>query len=352
MLNFYLCFLTSFLVAFASIPSIIRIANRHSLFDEPNERKMHTNRIPLLGGIAIFAASLFAFTIWAAPYFESQHLFIIAALIIIFFFGLRDDIAPLAPFKKLSGQVIASLIVILYCNVRLNGLNGLFGIHSLSWFSSILWTVFAMLFIINAFNLIDGIDGLSSGLGIISSFVFGFLFYIYGDFLMSVLAFSLCGALFGFIPFNFYKAKIFMGDTGTMTTGFILAILSVHFMELSRNVPASPLFSYNSAPTLVISTLIIPVIDMMRVFIIRIIKFRSPFSADRNHIHHRLLELGLNPAQVCIILYLINILFVIAAWNFRNSNSGTFFYILVFSAFFLTQLPQIWLKFKKKRQIV
>ena len=351
MLNFFLCFLTSFLIAFASIPSIIRIANRLSLFDEPNERKIHNNRIPLLGGIAIFAASLFSFTIWAAPYFESQHLFIIASLIIIFFFGLRDDIAPLAPLKKLSGQVIASLIVVLYCNIRLSGLHGLFGIHSLSWISSVLWTVFAMLFIINAFNLIDGIDGLSSGLGIISSFVFGILFFVYGDFLMSVLAFSLCGALFGFIPFNFYKARIFMGDTGTMTTGFILALLSVHFMELSREVTVTSWFSYYSAPTLVLSALIIPVIDMMRVFIIRIIRLRSPFSADRNHIHHRLMMLGLNPAQACIILYMINILFVIAAWVFRDRNAVTVFYVFMFSAFILTQLPQLWLMIKKKKQI-
>ena len=351
MMNFFLCLITSFLVAFASIPSIIRIANRLSLFDEPNERKMHNNRIPLLGGIAIFAASLFSFTIWAAPYFESQHLFIIAALILIFFFGLRDDIAPLAPLKKLSGQVIASLIVILYCNIRLSGLHGLFGIHSLSWISSVVWTIFVMLFIINSFNLIDGIDGLSSGLGIISSFVFGILFYVYGDFLMSVLAFSLCGALLGFIPFNFYKAKIFMGDTGTMTTGFILALLSVHFMEFSREVSISSWFNYSSAPTLVLAALIIPVVDMMRVFTIRIIRLRSPFSADRNHIHHRLLMLGLNPAQACLILYLINILFVIAAWVFRNENAVNVFYILIISAFILTQLPQLWLMIKKKKQI-
>jgi len=243
MQNFFLCFLTSFLVAFASIPSIIRIAQKLSLFDEPNERKMHNNRIPLLGGIAIFAASLFSFTIWAAPFFESQHLFIIAALIIIFFFGLRDDIAPLAPLKKLSGQVIATLIVILYCNFRLNSLHGVFGIYELSWIVSVFWTVFVMLFIINAYNLIDGIDGLSSGLGIISSFVFGILFFVYGDYIMSVLAFSLCGSLSGFIPFNFYKARIFMGDTGTITTGFILAMLSVHFMELTREFSFDSVFN-------------------------------------------------------------------------------------------------------------
>jgi UDP-GlcNAc:undecaprenyl-phosphate GlcNAc-1-phosphate transferase len=351
MFHFFLCFLTSFLIAFASVPSIIRIANRLSLFDEPNERKLHSNSIPLLGGIAIFAASLFSFTIWAAPYFESQHLFIIAALIIIFFFGLRDDIAPLAPLKKLSGQIIATGIVILYCNIRFEGLYGLFGIHSLSWTPSVLWTLFAMLFIINAFNFIDGIDGLATGLGIISSFAFGILFFTYGDFLMSVLAFALCGALTGFLPYNFYKAKIFMGDTGSMVTGFILSVLSIHCMKLLREEP-SGLFIYNYAPVLVLSTLIIPVVDMMRVFIIRLIKFRSPFSADRNHIHHKLLELGLTPAQSCCILYSVNIIFIIASWFLRGENPLVVFYIMLFSAIILTQLPMILLMNKKNRQII
>lgn len=352
MLNFFLCYLTAFLVAFASIPSIIRIANRLSLFDQPNERKTHTNKTPLLGGIAIFAGTIFSFTIWATLYFESQHLFIIAALIIIFFFGLRDDIAPLAPIKKLSGQVIASLIVILYCDIRLQDLHGIFGIHTLSWVTSVLCTLFVMLFIINAYNLIDGIDGLSSGLGIISSCVFGILFFIYSDFLMSMLAFSLCGALSGFIPYNFHKAKIFMGDTGTMTMGFILAFLSIHFMELTKTTIVNSWFSYLSAPVLVLALLIIPVVDMIRVFTIRIIKFRSPFSADRNHIHHRLLQMGFSPSQTCTILYTINFFFVIAAWIMRDANPLILFYVFLVSAFILTQLPQLWMIVKKKKQIV
>jgi UDP-GlcNAc:undecaprenyl-phosphate GlcNAc-1-phosphate transferase len=352
MFNFFLCFLTSFFVAFASIPTIIRVANRLSLFDEPDERKMHSDRIPLLGGIAIFASTVFTFTIWAAPFFESHHVFIIAALIIIFFFGLRDDISPLAPLKKLSGQVIASLIVILFCNIRLEDFHGFLGIHSLDYIPSVCFTLFAMLFIINSYNLIDGIDGLSSGLGIISSGLFGILFYIYGDYLMSVLSFSLCGALSGFIPYNFYKAKIFMGDTGTMTTGFILALLSIYFLELTRETTTSLSSLYFSAPVLVLSALIIPVIDMMRVFIIRIIHFRSPFSPDRNHIHHRLLQIGLSPAVACGILYLVNILFVAAAWFSRNQNPFLVFYILIFSGFMLTQLPQVWLMLKKNKQVV
>lgn len=349
MMHFFFCFLTSFLVAFASIPSIINIANRLSLYDEPNERKLHNDRIPLLGGISIFAASLFSFTIWAAPYFEPPHLFIIAALIIIFFFGLRDDIAPLAPLKKLAGQVIASIIVILYCDVRLQGLHGLFGIHALGWAASILWTLFAMLFIINAINLIDGIDGLASGLGIIASIVFGILFFVYGDWLMTVLAFALCGSLCGFIPYNFHKAKIFMGDTGSMITGFILAMFAIYFMELTRRIVVDNWFNYYATPVIVLSALIIPIVDMIRVFSIRLLKFQSPFSADRNHIHHRLLQIGFNQVQTCIILYTATILFIVAAWILRQQDALIVFYILVGSAFILVHLPHFWTMIRKSK---
>ncbi len=351
MLPFFLCFLTAFVVALASIPSIITIANRHSLYDEPNERKLHTDRIPLLGGIAIFGAGIFSFTIWAAPYFEPNNLFIIAALIIIFFFGLRDDIAPLAPLKKLSGQIIACAIVILYCDIRLRGLHGLFGIHTLSLSTSIIWTLFAMLFIINAYNFIDGIDGLAAGLGMIASIMFGALFLIDGQHLFAVIAFSLCGALGGFLPYNFYRARIFMGDTGSMVTGFILSILAIQFLESSHDGSSGNLFGYGSAPLIVLSALIIPVVDMMRVFILRIIRFRSPFSADRNHIHHKLIDLGLNPMEACLILYTIGIGFIIVAWFMKPFSPAAVFYLLLISAGMLTQLPHFLLN-KKRKQIV
>jgi UDP-GlcNAc:undecaprenyl-phosphate GlcNAc-1-phosphate transferase len=252
---------------------------------------------------------------------------------------LRDDIAPLAPLKKISGQIIASLIVIAFCDIRLQGMHGLFGIHSLSLPFSILFTLIAMLFIINAFNLIDGIDGLSSGLGIIASFVFGIVFYVYHDFLMAVLSLALCGALAGFLPYNFNKAKIFMGDTGTMTTGFILSIFSIHFLEIARYPAGHSIFSYFYAPVVVLAVLIVPITDMMRVFVIRISKFRSPFSPDRNHIHHRLLSLGFTDAQSALILFGVTIIFIGAAWIFRGMDPLVVFYCLMAAAVILSQIP-------------
>jgi len=343
-----LCYFMAFLVAFAGTPTIIRLATKFSFFDEPNERKMHGRRIPLLGGIAIFGAMLFAFTIWSGQYFTPKDLYIIAALIIIFFFGLRDDLAPLAPLKKLSGQVIASLIIVLFCNMGIKDLHGLLGIHEVGVVPSILLSLLVMLTIINAFNLIDGIDGLATGLGIIASALFGLVFLAYGELLMSVLAFALCGALSGFLPYNFYKASIFMGDTGTMTIGFILSVFTVHFTELST-AEAGGLFSYHAIPSFQLSVLIVPVADMIRVFMIRIFRGRSPFSPDRNHIHHRLLQLGLNPAQACLVLYAVSIGFAGLSWLLRDSNDPLIFWYLFAGALLLSQLPLVLMK--RSRQV-
>ena len=349
---FLICFITAFVIAFASIPTIIRIASRLQLFDEPNERKLHIRRTPLLGGVAVFAAMIFSFTLGAAPYFEKQHLFIITSLILIFFFGLRDDIAPLAPIKKLSGQLTAAVILILFCKIRLESLHGLFGIHALNEYASFFLTLLGMLFVVNSYNLIDGIDGLASGLGIIASLVFSILFYIYNDPLMSVLSLSLCGALMGFFPYNFRNAKIFLGDTGTMTIGFVLSIFAFRFIEISRVANIDSWFNYQVAPVVVFAVLVIPMIDTLRVFTIRIFKKQSPFVADRNHIHHRLLELGFKPHQVCILLYLVNTLFILSAWIFRYESPSFLLYSFIATALILTQLPVVFLHFKKRGQII
>ncbi len=345
-------FLTSLLIAVISIPSIIGIARKLDLYDEPGERKLHTRKVPLLGGLAIFAATLIAFSIWASPYFEQNNLFILAALFILFFMGLRDDIIPVKPVYKLIGQILAAYLVISFCDLRFTGMHGLFGIHTVSPTIGALITTFVILFLINSYNLIDGSDGLAAGLGLIASLSFGLLFYLYHDLFMAVLSFSLAGALIGFLFFNFQPAKIFMGDTGSMTVGFILSILAIRFVELNKSSSTLELFNHRSAPVVVLAILIIPTIDALRVFVLRILKRRSPFKADRLHIHHKLLELGFSQEQVALVLYSINVLFIIMSWLLRFENPTTLFYAFIFSALLLTQLPHFLLYYRKKRMIV
>ncbi|TAH42770.1 MAG: undecaprenyl/decaprenyl-phosphate alpha-N-acetylglucosaminyl 1-phosphate transferase [Bacteroidetes bacterium] len=345
-------FLTSLLVAVISIPSIIGIAQKLDLYDKPGERKLHISKVPLLGGLAIFAATLIAFSIWASPYFEQNHLFILASLFILFFMGLRDDIIPIRPAYKLIGQILAAYLVIHFCDLRFSGLHGFFGIHTVSHSVGAMMTTIIILFLINAFNLIDGSDGLAAGLGFIASVSFGILFFLYQDFFMAVLSFTLAGALLGFLFFNFHPARIFMGDTGSMTVGFIISILTIRFVELNKSASGLELFNHRSAPVAVLAILIIPAIDAFRVFVLRLLKGKSPFNADRLHIHHKLLELGFSQAQLALLLYAINVLFIGMSWFFRFENPTVLFYLFIFSALLLAQLPQIMLYCRKKKLIV
>lgn len=351
-LALFSCFIASLLISAFAIPSIIRISIKLDLFDEPGERKLHTHKIPVLGGLAIFAATLITLSIWAAPYFVPNQLFILAALFILFFMGLRDDIIPIKPLLKICGQMIAALLVIYFCDVRITGLHGLFGIHTVSPTVAYMITIALIMFLINSYNLIDGSDGLAAGLGCIASLSFGILFYLYADLFMAVLSFTLAGALLGFLFYNFYPAKIFMGDTGSLTVGFILSILAIRFVELNKVSANGDLFNHRSAPVIVLAILIIPVIDAFRVFVLRILKRKSPFVADRLHVHHKLLELGLSQKQVAILLYSINLLYILLAWFLRFQDPTFLFYLFIFSALLITQCPHLIIKFRKRRIIV
>lgn len=169
---------------------------------------------------------------------------------------------------------------------------------------------------------------------------------------MAVLSFTLAGALLGFLYYNFHPAKIFMGDTGSMTVGFILSILAIRFVELNKETGTADLFNHRSAPVIVLAIFIIPVIDALRVFTLRVLKKQSPFSADRRHIHHKLLELGYSQRQVALVLYGINFMYIFSVWVFRYKNPTLLFYLLIFSALLLTQFPQLMLRFRNKGGIV
>jgi len=350
LLTLLFAFLTALLISLFSIPSIIGVSNKLELFDEPGERKMHTSKIPFLGGLAIFAATLISFIIWAIPYFEQNQLIILASLCILFFMGLRDDILPIKPVIKILGQMAAAFLVISFCGLYISGLHGLFGIHTVSPVIAYVISTLVILFLINSFNLIDGLDGLAAGLAFIAALSFTYLFFCYEEYFMAVLSCSLAGALLGFLVYNFYPAKIFMGDTGSLTVGFILSILAIRFVELNKATVVEDLFNQRSAPVIVLAILIIPVVDAIRVFFLRLYKKRSPFSADRLHIHHKLLDLGFSERQVALVLYIVNLLYIFLAWFFRFEDSTFMFYVLIISALVMTQLPHLILKLRNARQ--
>ncbi len=292
-----LAFATSFLITFFSIPAIVNLALVKKLYDRPDARKTHAHRITALGGVAIFAGFLFAFIFFTHQLYYPQLNSILAASLILFAIGIKDDLYPLTPLKKLGGQLAAALIVTLQGNVRLESFYGLFGIGALPYLVSIAFTVLAFLWLMNSFNFIDGINGLAGSLGVLVIAVFGWYFYRMGEVLFVILCLSYIGALLAFLRYNFGRARIFMGDSGSLVLGFIVAVIALFFIQKSVNFQPNIFFAISSA-VFAFAVLIIPIFDTLRVVLIRVfILKKSPFAADRNHIHHTLLDIGLNPIQ-------------------------------------------------------
>jgi UDP-GlcNAc:undecaprenyl-phosphate GlcNAc-1-phosphate transferase len=331
--------LTSFMIVLLSTPSFITIAKLKHLFDDPSDdRKIHTRKVPLMGGMMIFAGTLFSFLLWLPVNEMGVIKYLVPSLLIMFFVGMKDDIIGTAPVKKLAAHIIVAFIMVFMANVKLTSLHGLFGIKEIPEWAGIMLTVFTYIVVINAFNLIDGVDGLAAGIGLIASTVFGFWFYYAGDLTYAVLSFSLAGALLGFLRFNFNPAKIFMGDSGSLTIGFLIAVMAIELVEYeAQELPY--IISNISKPILAMSILVYPLIDTIRVFTLRAIKGVSPFTADRNHIHHRLIDLGLSHKQTVLILYLFNLLVIGASVFAQQFDPSYSFIAIITGVIIVIQIP-------------
>ena len=314
----------AFLITFFAIPIIIQVARRKKLFDEPDERKVHKVVIPTLGGLGIFGGFILA-TLIGAPVGSNELQYFAAAAIVIFFLGIKDDILILSAAKKFIGQLVAAGIIIKFGGVQLSNMHGFLGITTIPYLASIILTLFTIIVIINSFNLIDGIDGLAGSLGLLTSLVFGIYFFYAGQLLYGVMALSLAGSLVGFLIYNFSPAKIFMGDTGSLLIGLINSILVVKFI----NIAGSPVgkFPLEAAPAIGFAILIVPLFDTLRVFAFRILSRRSPFSPDRTHVHHFLLEKGYSHKKITLLCVACNIGLILMAFFLRSYGTT----VVVFS---------------------
>ncbi len=316
MFDVLLCLSISFTITFLAIPVIINVAEMKKLFDMPDARKIHQVAITPLGGIGIFAGFVFGCLLTINFKDASEFQYFIAASLVIFFLGLKDDILVLSPIKKFIGQVLAAFLIIYYGRIQIRSMHGFFGIHELPEMFSLLISYFSVIVIINSFNLIDGVDGLAGTLGLMSSALFGIYFMSAGMEPYYVLAFSLCGTLLAFLIFNFQPAKIFMGDTGSLLIGVVNAILVLKFIDPGEGPESvNPIIS---SPAIGFTILMIPLLDTLRVFAIRIFKRRSPFSPDRNHIHHLLLDRGLSHRAITVLLVAINASMVVFVYMARS----------------------------------
>ncbi len=318
-----LVFITAFSVVLYSTPALIKVAVLKRLIDLPTEdRKVHKRAIPTIGGIIIYAATLFSFSLWYNiddlheydQIYESVKEFkiLVATSLVLFFVGVKDDIIGTSPVKKLFANILVGLILVLMGDIRITGLHGVFGVEEIPQWGSIFLSLFTYIVVVNAMNLIDGIDGLAAGVGFIASSVFGIWFVFANEYTLASLAFSLSGALLGFLIFNFSPAKIFMGDSGSLIIGMFICVLSIKLIEypITR---LNDFWIHISKPIIVIAALTYPLTDTLRIFIIRAAKGLSPFAADRNHLHHRLLDCGYTHVKTVIIIYVYSFLTVTAS---------------------------------------
>lgn len=326
MYDIILCFISSFLVTYFAIPSIITIAKVKKLVDIPDDRRSHTTATPSLGGIGIFAGLLFSIILWTPFTLIGDLQYVLGATIIVFLIGAKDDIIPTPAYKKLIGQLFAAIILVFKANVKITSLYGIFGVYELPDWVAVVMSLFIILVIINSFNLIDGIDGLAGSIGTLIAVTLGSWFWMVDRVELSLVAFALSGALIAFLKFNFTPARIFMGDTGSLLIGLIAAVLVFKFIEFHREAPAS-IYAFQSAPAIAIALLIYPLFDTLRAFTLRIMEGKSPFHPDKRHIHHMLLNLGLTHMQSTLILVLFSGFVIFVAFSMQNI--GSFNLILV-----------------------
>lgn len=346
--------LGSFLLTFFTIPTISKISRRKNLMDEPGVRSSHLRKIPNLGGIAIFYSISVCASVFAFELFE-LYKFLFASLVILLYIGVMDDIVVMRAYKKLFAQIIVTALMVIGSDVRLRSFFGLFGIYELSYFFSVAISIFTFIVLINAFNLIDGIDGLAGSYSILCSAMFGISYFRLGEYNYPLVVLSgiIIASVAAFLYYNlsgYRNMKIFMGDTGSMILGFLLAFTAICFIDIfiDKELPGVPRYYLQSAPSVAMAILILPIVDTLNVFIIRTVKGHSPFRADRNHIHHALLDLGLTHRRSTVYILLYYLLIVGVAYFFRHINVNLLLLIILSLGFMGAYLPKGLLLFRKK----
>ncbi|MEN9497550.1 MAG: hypothetical protein RL750_449 [Bacteroidota bacterium] len=336
----------AFLLTFLAVPVVIEIATANRLFDRPNSRKVHTRRISSLGGVAIFTGFFIACMLFGSERMNPSFRFYMVSSVIIFLFGLKDDLSELTATKKLIGQVIIAAVLIHAGGVRLEGMYGLFGVQQVPLMFSYVISYMTIIVIVNAFNLIDGVDGLATSLGILSLTLFGIYFALIGQITYSILALSLVGSLLAFLIFNHQPARIFMGDSGSLLIGSVNSILVIRFIQSAEvNEAVLPI---SSPVALGFAILFIPLFDTLRMFSVRLLKGNTPFSPDKNHLHHLLLGWGLSHFKVTLACVVANILLILFAWYFQFL--GTTLILLIELSFSFAILGVLYYSGKRARQ--
>jgi len=308
-----LAFTIGFAATYISVPQIFTISVKKKLFDIPDQRKLNKTIVPNIGGMAIFIGWMFGTLLCLQSYFVQGMQYLLVAILVMFVVGIKDDIVTVSAYKKLLLQIGAALILVILGDFKITQAYGLLGIYSLNEWFSIPLSIVIVLYLVNAINFIDGIDGLLSCLAIITLLFTGIWFFLSGITGYAIICISLTGCLFAFLRFNLFRSKykMFMGDTGSLILGIFLSAMAIHFTNTNQLALERLQFSY--PPLIALALLIIPITDTLRVFFIRIRNKRSPFIPDMNHLHHILIRRGMTHLAATCFLCVYTIFFIIVA---------------------------------------
>lgn len=319
------------------IPLLVKVAYFKDLYDKPDgDRKLHDRYITYLGGVAIFIGLFIGYSLSGYATQLQGFEFLSVAMIALFFTGLKDDLMGLSPSKKLAIELFAAILLIAGCGAMITDFHGIFGIDAVPIYISIPVTIFTVIVVMNSFNLIDGIDGLAGGIGMIASLFMAAGFYSAGHTPMMLLALFTAVALFGFLLHNFHPAKIFMGDTGSLVVGLILAFLTINYLNLSESLEYAAIYN-NASVILPVAFLAIPLYDTLTVFMKRLARGDGPFTPGKDHVHHQLLDIGFSQKQTTVFLYLVTILIGLLATSLSGLNNNLILSVIV--VFMIAFLP-------------
>lgn len=330
--------LGAFLIGILILPQVIRLVKKHQLMDQPNWRSAHTEPTPSMGGVSFTIPMLIG--VWFLP-FDPAIVVLVLSAVGLSAMGLVDDLKDLSSSRKFLGQILVATVLYMV-GFKLDNLHGLFGIEELPGIVSYGLTIFLITGIINAFNLIDGIDGLASGLGLINSSVFGLIFVLQGEVGLAVIALLFSGSLAAFLRFNFNPAKIFMGDTGSLVLGVLMAAF---FLKTYS-------FGHVEWSATALAMMLVPCIDMVRLFASRIKKGVSPFKADKNHYHHLLIKTGDSHKIAAITCYVMGASLIAGGWFLGTIMSMTltiFSVIVIGISIYAVVEMKFYFKHKKDR---
>lgn len=347
---FILAALSAFSVGFLITPMLISFLKRMKIGDMPGGRKIHTSFVPSMGGISFIVAAGVALAIWGWQFPIPDIRYLLGAITLMFLVGLRDDLVELKATHKLLGQLVAVILVVVVADIRIKDVHGFLGIGELNLYFSYAFSAFTLLALTNAFNLIDGLDGLAGTMACIVFACLGSWFIVQGLDSYAVLSFSFLGAVLAFLVFNWHPAKIFMGDTGSLTLGFTMGSLIIAFMNRNGALPDGAYMKFTPGISMGVALMMFPLYDMARVFIRRISQGKGPMTPDKSHVHHFMMRMGLKHNQVTLILAGVQFTFILLVFILKDYSDYIALPSLILLAISLGYwLDEVTVKYVKKK---